>query len=254
MSLSLFDANTWIGSWPFSFQTAHTARSLAEHLRRHGIGRALVSPLGAVFAPEPGPANRELLRATRKFSALLPVPVINPVLGNWREELAACAADSRVRAVRLLPAYHHYRLRHPAVRDLMAALAGYPLRLVVTARLIDERHEYHALNLKPVGSEEMETFLASRPATAVLVSGLTRPEALKLAPRHPELRVDLSFLEWHDTVRYLATRMSLDQVVFASNTPFLITGAAPAKLGTAGWPVRRLAGIAHGNLERFLAS
>ena len=59
----------------------------------------LVSPLEAVFAPEPGPANRALLRTTRAFDTLTPVPVINPTLGNWREELALCARDPRVRVV-----------------------------------------------------------------------------------------------------------------------------------------------------------
>ena len=62
--MNYFDANTWTGRWPFAFIEEHTPRSLAAHLRRQGIGRALVSPLDAVFAPEPGPANYQLLSTT----------------------------------------------------------------------------------------------------------------------------------------------------------------------------------------------
>ena len=78
--MNTFDASAWIGRWPFSFCDAHTAKSLQAHLRQHGIGAALVSPLDAVFAPEPGPANRDLLRQTRGLKGLVPVPVINPAL------------------------------------------------------------------------------------------------------------------------------------------------------------------------------
>src|SRR6188508_99833 len=78
LGMTYFDASTWIGQWPFSFADAHTPRSLAAHLARHGIARALVSPLDAVFAPAPQPANRAILVATRGVRGLVPVPVINP--------------------------------------------------------------------------------------------------------------------------------------------------------------------------------
>jgi uncharacterized protein len=113
--MTYFDANTWTGRWPFSFADAHTPRSLAAHLARHGIRRALVSPLDAVFAPAPQPANLALLAATRGHRGLVPVPVINPALAGWRDDLAGVAADARVRAVRLLPNYHDYKLAAPAV-------------------------------------------------------------------------------------------------------------------------------------------
>ena len=76
----------------------------------------------AVFAPAPQPANRALLAGTRGIRGLVPVPVINPALANWREDLAEVAVDPRVSAVRLLPNYHDYRLSAPAVDELLAAV------------------------------------------------------------------------------------------------------------------------------------
>ena len=146
--MKYFDANTWTGRWPFAFIDGHTPGSLAKHLGKHGIRRALVSPLDAVFAPATGPANRELLRSTRGISGLVPVPVINPALANWREELSAVATDPRVRVVRVLPAYHNFRLGSRAVDELAAELVRRKLRLIVQVRLIDHRHEYHALTIK----------------------------------------------------------------------------------------------------------
>jgi predicted TIM-barrel fold metal-dependent hydrolase len=250
--MKYFDANTWTGRWPFAFVEDHNPRSLAAHLRAHGIARALVSPLDAVFAPEPGPANYQLLRTTEGIASLVPVPVINPALGNWRDELSTCAADSRVRAVRLFPRYHNYRLGAAVVSELLAELSRLNLRLIVQVRLIDERHEFHAMNLKPVPVAELQAFLRQHPKLPVLASGLLRAEILPLVPKHRNLLADLSFAEWHDTISHLLAKVSAAQLVFASHTPFLVTAAARDKLDRAETPAGKRASIAATNLERFL--
>lgn len=250
--MKYFDASTWTGRWPFAFIEEHTPRSLAAHLRDHGISRALVSPLDAVFAPEPGPANYQLLRTTEGVSGLLPVPVINPALANWREEVAECAADPRVRAVRILPRYHNYRLTARAVPELAGELRRRRLRLIVQVRLIDERHEFHAINLKPVPVAELQAFLKQVPRFPLLASGLLRSEILAVLPKNPSLLADLSFAEWHDTLPHLLARVPARQLALASHTPFLVTAAAWAKLDTAGVGAAKLRQIAAGNLEGWL--
>lgn len=250
--MNYFDANTWIGRWPFAFCAAHDARTLSAHLRKHGIRRALVSPLDAVFAPEPGPANRTLLESTRGVAGLEPVPVINPALANACEEVAKCAADARVRAVRLLPNYHNYRLGVRAVEALIEELQPRGLRLIVQMQLIDHRHEYHAMNLKPVRADDLAALLKRHPRVPVLASGLLRPDLLRLAPKFPQLLADLSFAEWHDTMEHMRVKVSARQLAFASHTPLLITAAARAKVETSTLSAAEKRAIAAGNLERFL--
>lgn len=250
--MNYFDANTWTGRWPFAFNEGHSPRSLAAHLRQHGIGRALVSPLDAVFAPEPGPANQKLLRTTEGLAGLVPVPVINPALANWREELTTSAADPRVCAVRILPRYHNYRLNLPALEELAAEIVRRKLRFIVQVRLIDERHEFHAMNLKPVPPAELGAFLARQPKLPVIASGLLRSEILALAPKHTDLLADLSFAEWHDTIPHLLARVPVRQLVFASHTPFLVTAAARAKVSPTHVAAAQLRRITSGNLERWL--
>lgn len=250
--MKTFDANAWIGRWPFSFAEAHTPRSLAAHLKRHGINRALVSPLDAVFAPAPQPANLALLAATRRQRGLLPVPVLNPSLTGWRDDLAGIAADPRVRAVRLLPNYHNYRLDAPAVDELIGELLRRDLRLIIQMQLIDHRHEYHALTIKPVPEDDLAALLRRHRRLPVLASGLLRPDLLKLAPRHANLLADLSFAEWHDTMEHLLARVPARQLAFASHTPLLITAAARAKLDTSTLRAASRHAIAAANLQRFL--
>ena len=249
--MNYFDANSWIGRWPFAWLDAHTPRSLAAHLRRLGIRRALVSPLAAVLAPAPGPANRELLRTTRGVTSLVPVPVINPALQNWREELDAVTADPRVRAVRVLPNYHNYRLRSQAMNELATELVRRRLRLIVQVRLVDERHEFHAMRLKGVPAADLDSLLKRHPRLGVLACGLTRTELFSLASKHPRLLADLSFVEWHDTVRNVLAKVSVRQLAFGSLTPFFITAASRAKISNAGVSARTAAAIAAGNLTRF---
>lgn len=250
--MNYFDANTWIGLWPFSFCDAHTPRSLAAQLRRQGICRALVSHFGTVFAPEPGPANAALLEGTRRVTALEPVPVINPALGNWTEQVALADADPRVRAVRLLPNYHNYSLRSRGVRIFAGEARERGLRVIVQMQLIDARHEYHALAIKPVPSADLEYLLENEPDLKVLASGLQRPDLLRLVPKYPSLVADLSFAEWHDTMENLREKAPPRQLFFASLTPLLITAAARAKLDGSTLPRSERTAVAGGNLERWL--
>lgn len=250
--MTFFDANTWIGRWPFSLQPALTAKTLVARLKRHAIDRALVSPVEAVFAPEPGEANRGLLRETRRHARLIPVPVIHPGLANWREQIAGVATDPRVRALRLLPNYHGYRLDSPRIDAVVAAARDHGLRLIVTMRLIDERHEYFALRIKGVPVRGLEALLRRNPRVPVLASGLTRSELLAVLPKQPHLLADLSFAEWHETMSDLRRRVPATQLAFASHTPFLVTAAATAKLRDTALLRAELAQVAAGNLEAFL--
>jgi predicted TIM-barrel fold metal-dependent hydrolase len=250
--MNTFDANTWIGRWPFAFCDAHTARSLKTHLAKHGIAHALVSPFDAVFAPEPGPANRMLLATTRGVKGLEPVPVINPALANWFDEVAICASDERVRAVKVLPNYHNFSLSADCVDELIEELQVRGLKLIVQMQLVDQRHEYHAMNLKPVPTDELAALLKRHRGFSVMASGLMRPDLLKLAPRFSNLVCDLTFAEWHDTMEHLLAKVSVKQLVFASHTPMLITAAACAKVEASQLSKTQQAAVAAGNLEKFL--
>ena len=250
--MNYFDASTWIGKWPFAFVDAHMPRSLAAHLKAHGIRRALVSPLDAVFSPAPGPANQELLRGIKGVKGLIPVPVINPSLANWSEELDAVTGDPRVRAVRLLPSYHGYRLRSRAVDAFTVEAARRRLRVIVQVRLIDERHEYHAMHIKPVKPADFAAFVKRHPRLRVVASGFIRSEILSIAMQCPRALIDLSFAEWHETIRHLLARVPARQLCFASHTPFLITAAARAKLETSGLSRSKLGRIGSSNLEQWL--
>ena len=138
--MNLIDTNVNLGPWPFTPVPDRTGPELAAHLAASGVRRALVSHLGAVFQPEPMVTNRKLFAAVKKTPGLLPVPVINPALANWREQLAECLAAGPIRAVKIFPNYPNYYLGARKLDAFMAAIADAGLRLIVYVRLEDERH------------------------------------------------------------------------------------------------------------------
>jgi predicted TIM-barrel fold metal-dependent hydrolase len=250
--MRLFDALAWTGPWPFSPVATHDARSLAAELSAHGVAGALVSPLEAVFAPDPGPANRRLLHDTRATSGLEPVPVINPALPGWERDLDELVADPRVRLVRLLPAYHAYRLDGRAAAAAAAAAAERGVAVAVQMRLVDERHEHPGVRVRPVPVAALEAFARRAGGVRLLASGLLRSEIKAVAPRLRRIRFDTAFAEWLDTVPDLLARARPEQLVFATNAPLLIPAAGRAKVATAAVPAQVRAAVGGDNLRRLL--
>lgn len=246
----LIDTNVHLGPWPFAEQSVKTGRDLMRLLMAQGIDRALVSPLDAAFLPDPLPANRRLLAAVKTTPALVPVPIVNPSLGHWREQLEFCVRAD-VRAVKLLPNYHHYRLTDRRVTEFMTALAPTRLKLVINIRLQDERTSYFALRIKGVPTAELATFLARHPDQHPLLTGLQLPALKTLAAQRTNFSADLSFCEWHDTVANVLTALPAARLLFGSGAPLLCPRAQADKLRLARIPTRVKTQISTTNAVRF---
>lgn len=249
----MIDTNAYLGAWPFFPHPSRTGPELAEHLGRHGIRRALVSHLAAVFHPEPMWANRELFAAARAAPRLAPVPILNPALATWREQLEECRSAAKLRAVRIVPAYHHYSLRHKNVADFVGALAAAGLRLIVSARLEDERNKYFALDIGAVPNQDLAALLARFPRQQVLITGLYRGDLIELAKDHRNFCADISLAEYWDSVVDLLKVLPAARLMLGTNTPLLYTLAATAKVRHAAVPARVREAVGSGNARRFFS-
>jgi predicted TIM-barrel fold metal-dependent hydrolase len=229
----LTDVNAALGPWPFAPLPERTAPQLVAHLKANGIGRALVSHLGAVFLPDPMSANRALFTAVRRTPALLPVPIINPALATWREDLATCLAAAPIRAVKILPSYHNYSLRLPALAPFIAAVEAAGLRLILQTRLEDERHRYFALNVKSLPAKSVSAFLARFPQTHVVCTSLSKPEIETLAASHENFSADIAFAEWLHTLAILTKKIPAHRLLLGTNAPLFEARAQVDKLRLA---------------------
>lgn len=246
----MIDTNAYLGSWPFAFTPARTPAQFARHLASHGIQRALVSHLDAVFQPAPMPANRRLFAAVERAPELIPVPIINLRLANWREQLAECQAAG-VRAVKLTPNYHNYTLAAPAVADFAAALAQTKLKLVINLRLEDERSRYFGLNVVGLPVADLKAFLKQHPRLHPLITGIYRHELKELAKAAPNFSADISFCEWHQTLVDLLTVVPASRLLLGTCTPLLSTRGEVDKLRLARIPAKAKTLIGATNATRF---
>ncbi|HRJ46803.1 MAG TPA: hypothetical protein PKY38_05535, partial [Opitutaceae bacterium] len=189
--------------------------------------------------------------AVRRTPALLPVPVVNPALANWREQLDRCRAAAPIRAVKLFPNYHNYRLTARRLDDFMAAVARAGLKLIINIRLEDERHRYFALKIKGVPVKDLARFLPRFPGHHVFLAGLYRPELKQLAADHKNFSADIAFCEWADTVQDLLTVMPARRLMLGTCTPLLSARAQTDKLRLAKIPARTKTLIGTENARRF---
>jgi hypothetical protein len=249
----LIDTNVNLGPWPFTPVPDRTGPELAAHLAASGIRRALVSHLGAVFQPEPMVTNRKLFAAVRRTPALLPVPVINPALANWREQLAECRTTAPIRAVKIFPNYHHYSLASRRLDPFLDALDEAGLRLVVNVRLEDERHRYFALRIKGVPVAQMSAFLKRHSQRHVLFTGICKPEVEKLAPSHANFSADIAFCELTNTLELMLPKFPARRLMLGTCTPLLSTYGEVGKLTDARIPARAKKLIGSANARRFFS-
>ncbi|MBI5381009.1 MAG: amidohydrolase family protein [Opitutae bacterium] len=249
----LIDTNAHLGPWPFSHLTEYSAAELVAHLGKHGIAQAVVSHLGAVFQPDPMPANRLLLAATRRQAALVPMPIVNPMLANWREQLDLCCAGTALRAVKILPNYHNYSLTTSRLDPFVAELKKRGVRLVIGVRFEDVRHRYFGLRIKCVPQAAIAKFLQRHADMQVLCLGLSLPEVRELAKTCPNFLTDTAFIEWIKSMEVLSGEFPIERVVFGSQTPFFVTRASVDKLTMAQLSAKARAAYSSVNAQRFFS-
>ncbi len=247
----ILDANTWLGHWPFAELEPDTSDELVRHQAAHGISLSCVAPLDAVFYQDPRSANERLLRMLRSHPTLDPVPIVNPTLPTWPDELELVATSGRARQIRLVPNYHGYCLGDPRCEALLDAAARAGVRVSITLRLEDERAHHPLMQVPGVPVDDVLALAHDRPDQRFLVLTAYRAEVLKLAAE-PNLLCDLAYVEHLDTLNDLLRHVPAERVVFGSHTPFLTTRAELVKLEQCTARASTIAAVAAGNLATWL--
>ena len=249
--MNFIDTNAWIGSWPFSPVSLSESRS--PKIRRVGykISEALISSFDAVFQTDPMPGNRAILDVVKKSRTCRPLPIINPATPAWVDHLEEVSQHAGVVAVRLLPGYHGYSLRSAATRTLLEHLKEKKLRLVITARLVDERQEHHALSIKPVAVSQLTQFVERHPKINPLIQGLGVHELKELAKSDGLFSTDTSFAEWEDTLRVVKQNIPISRIQFGSLSPLQIAQAQIDKVRLSSLSIRQREAVALNNAQKF---
>ena len=228
----IVDVNTAVGRWPFSAAQSVTPARLSALLARAGVGLALTSSLDAIFHEHPDEDNQRLFRQLRLYRRLLPVPVINPRLADWRASAAEWAP--RAAAIKILPSYHSYSLGGANAAGLAAELARRRLPLLVQVRMEDERVQAPALRVPPVPVADVVALARRHPRLSIVALGTYASEAISLLEQSPRVRIDVSFLDGLDVVGVLVRKhgASARRLLLGSHVPLFYTRSALLKVQT----------------------
>jgi len=233
----LFDINTAIGHWPFRQVPCESPSQLRALLTAKGIAGAAVAHTHGLFYLNCHDANLELAEAISGHADyFVGVATLNPRYAAWERDLPACREKLGLRALRLVPQYHGYRLGCPESVAIAKAAAELSLPVLLPHRVIDVRGKHWLDTEQTIGFEDIAAFCEAAPETKVVVTegafgsdDLVGKEGGPL--RCPNLYLELS--RAHNGLCGLPAEIAVECMVFGSGAPLKCITPALLKLELA---------------------
>lgn len=232
MSCLCIDVNAYAGHWP-SHPVNGDLIEVVASLKEVGVDRICISPLDAVWCRNPQHYNRWLLEVTRSLPEVIPVPVLDPTMETWREELDVVTNDPRVRMIKLHPAYHGYELS--AVDACLETVGEKKLAVQIQTRMEDPRRQHPLQQVPDVLLKDIVEAAERHPDVRVLGGGPRWPEVQQEQERLrslPNVFVDVSQCDGLDTIRRFCEWELGNKLLFASHAPLFIPWSAVARVVT----------------------
>ncbi|MBL8176915.1 MAG: amidohydrolase family protein [Bryobacterales bacterium] len=233
----MIDINAYLGHYAFRRLRHNTAAELLQLMDRASIEAALVSSAAAIAYRNAQPANEDLASGIRPHaSRLLGCAVVNPAYAGWREDLAACHENLGMRALRLYPRWHGYKLTDPDCLDLVRQAATRGMIVTIPLRVEDRRQQSWLVDIPDVPADEIAALLRAVPqAKFVLLNGSGYTATILGKPANglpANYAVDICLLrtELDDEIGTLIDTLGPHRVLFGTGMPFHFPHAALVKM------------------------
>ena len=252
--MMIYDANGFIGKWPYWPIEASSPADVMQKMDRLKIDRAAICSTRSVFVNwEDGnvEAERAATEHPDRFTAFACLGTTE--LSHMLRE-AARATDyvtRNFRGVRLYPQHHSY---HPVYEGflgpLLEEIAGIGWPVLLPLRII-MNWGMPALEL-PV----METLVARHPKVNWILSGINYlfelQMAISLMRQYSTVHLETSCVMGYTAVSKLVQQSGSEQILFGSGTPLQNGAAGLTKILQAHIPEKDREAILGGNLRRLL--
>ena len=229
----IIDVNAWIGPWPALVNVPYDVASVRTSLTEYGVERVFMAPLAAAWSANPHLCNTVVYEAAEKYGDVSPVPVIDPTLPTWPEELARAAGHRTVRMIKLLPGYGGYDL---AAADELFEEAGRANQVVMVQVRIDDPRRHHPLAMVPdVPARDVVEAVKRHPDMKLVMGGASTATLREFAAQVrdlPGLYADTSQVDGVDSVKMLVDAGIGDKLLFGSHAPVFMPAAAVARVLT----------------------
>ncbi len=252
----LIDTNVWLGRWPIRRLRLDDPGSLAGKLGQNGVTRAWASSLDGLLHKDIKAVNERLAHDCRQLPVFEPIGAINPMLPRWEADIAACAA-LKMRGIRLIPAYHGYKLDDPRFVEALRLATAQKLAVQLALVLEDARTQNPLMFAAPPDITPLPKALEAAPGARVMLLNWLRSMAGKpvlLALAGTNVVFDIAMLEGIAGIDATLEDMPLDRLCFGSYAPVFYHEAAKLKLQESDLSAAQLTAITHANAQRFLSA
>ena len=256
------DVHAWIGHYPFRPAPVRTAAELVALMDDHGIDKACVAYMPAVYYHDVTLGNAELYPEIAPYAdRLIPVAVINPVYACAIEDLEREVREHGVKMIRLFPRQHKYDLASPESVALLRKAAELGVCVQLPIYLEDHRGR-HPLDIEePLMASEVEKAAMLAPETDFMI--LNYVNSVFAAPlskleRPGRIYYDFGKCDplYSSSMSILLESAGIDNVVFGTNMPLQAIDTQLAKMEylpvTHNLTAGEIEKIASGNAKRIL--
>ncbi len=231
----IFDINAYVGHYPFRSLRARSAAEVVALMDRHGIDRALVSSLPAVFYRDTHRGNEELWSDVQPWAKrLVPVATVNPRYAGWERDFTAITGEGKARAVTLLPEHHGYALDDETGRSALARIAASGVPVLLTQRFEDRRQRHAWDRAEDLAIGPVIAAAKTFPALRFILSNWAGLDGGMLAAAGMRGRVLIDFARmqvvYRAEVPKLIETLGVEALAFGSHLPFDYAGGSLIKL------------------------
>ena len=226
----IIDINAYTGHWP-THPVKGDLEAVRASLKGYGVDRICVSPLDAAWCRNPHRFNASVIEAAASYDDVWPVPILDPTIATWTDELARSTAAERVRLVKLLPAYSPYELSE--ADDLLNAVKNAGLAVIVQTRPEDPRRQHPLAQVPDVPAKAIADAAERHPDLTVIIGGPRAGEITGLEDRLqglPNLYADVSQSDGIDALRKMVQMGLRDRLLFGSHAPLFIPHSAVSRV------------------------
>ena len=262
------DANGWLGEWParrLNGSPPPARQALVEQrlrlMDRLGIQLAAVSLLESVWLKDCGTANVELhaLVGARR-DRFFPVYTLNPTFPIWQAHLERYRGDYGLApgtgAVRLLPAYHGYRLEDGGADACLDRLAALDVPVLLTVQLEDARMHHPAMRVPDLAPASVLAAVGRWPAIRWVVANAVHAQALAIGQQLPpgaRVWFDIARVQGPvDCLRSLRGALGAGRLLFGTNQPLHVAASPILELADAHLDPAEDAAVRYANARAAL--
>jgi len=235
----IYDADTWIGHWPFRSLPRRSAGDLLRQMDKHGIEKALVASLHGLFYTDAHEANHELAREIRRYrDRLVPCAILNPTYYGWQQDLKQCREEFGMPVLRMVPDYHGYRLSDPCAAEMAAAAQSLNMLVALIWRIVDPRGRHRLDPGREANIDEVHAFVRKFPHERFLLLNFPRTLS-RLRFERPACFYDMNLFVGKNGLRLEeeVKRHGAERFVFGST--MLLRYGWPARLALEKCPLSR---------------